>query len=225
MSQLPDLGLLFWARGDVFSTERSVWTSPEGWAGGDGGRPLHLSTFRVWLPPQTPCVLSDFACSRTAFRVPPALLLALGGGVGRSSAGSRCGICWDQAEGTEDTLFWFMTCENVLLTEVAPSNSNSSRAFDRVQPSPSAPCQAQQPPQGDAGREEQGRGCVGACAHAHRVLRAEAGYEAERDQDSEACGHRSQRGVPDGTGKDLAPASLSPSGFPSPTLEAQWLTT
>lgn len=35
-------------------------------------------------------------------------------------------FCWDQAEGSEDILFGYMTCENILLTAAAHSNSNSS---------------------------------------------------------------------------------------------------
>jgi hypothetical protein len=50
------------------------------------------------------CPLHDFTHSQDSFQEASCLLLALGGWV-ESHAGTICGICWDRAEGSEDTLF------------------------------------------------------------------------------------------------------------------------
>lgn len=114
-SKLPHQGLLFLAWELFLALSLQCRHLRSG-----GGRPLILSECSVWLLHPVPWLYTSLG------RLSESPLLAA---CTRGTVQDYMWICWNQAEGSEDTLSWYMTCENILLTAAAPSNSNSSQGL------------------------------------------------------------------------------------------------
>ena len=141
------------------------------------------------------CSLSDFTCSRITFRVPPVLLLVLGGGVGDSSAGTICGIFEVRQKElkTPSSDLWHVrmfSWQNQFPTRVQFPGSSIGHSNHLQHP-------AGLSRGAESGKAEAapGRG-LKTHTHTHTQMELEGcweqrqGHKAERDQDSEAQGHR-----------------------------------